>query len=246
MGDRWDNGRDNGRDRPTAQRTLEPQPAPPGIYASSYTPALAVAICERLAAGESLRSICREDPAMPTEKTVWNWARANPDFAAMKQWALDKARRASVAQSQIRQPVVRAAPRLYGAEIVERLCEQLGMGRTLAEVCRDDGMPAISTVYYWLRVHPEFVELYRAARDGAADYLWETALEAGALLGGGRRAQRIMRRAMARAGRITPWRLAAQDDAPAPGQPDGFTFTAYEDWEHVTWRLGDPPGPEEG
>lgn len=40
---------------------------------SSYTPELASAICERMAAGESLRSICR-DEAMPKEATVRGWA----------------------------------------------------------------------------------------------------------------------------------------------------------------------------
>ncbi|WP_363201534.1 hypothetical protein [Phenylobacterium sp.] len=53
--------------RPNAVRTLAPQPHPRGIYASKYDPELAARICERLAAGESLRSICRADKAMPTE-----------------------------------------------------------------------------------------------------------------------------------------------------------------------------------
>lgn len=72
--------------RPQAVRTLARQPAPPGIYASKYTAELAAMICQRVAAGESLRSMCRADPAMPTEKTVWNWARSHPDFAEC--WAL--------------------------------------------------------------------------------------------------------------------------------------------------------------
>lgn len=39
---------------------------------SSYTPEIAREICERLAAGESLRSICR-DEGMPPESTVRQW-----------------------------------------------------------------------------------------------------------------------------------------------------------------------------
>lgn len=39
---------------------------------SSYTPEIAREICERLAAGESLRSICR-DAHMPPEATVRGW-----------------------------------------------------------------------------------------------------------------------------------------------------------------------------
>ena len=39
---------------------------------SKYTPALAVEICARLATGETLRSICRDDH-MPTESSVREW-----------------------------------------------------------------------------------------------------------------------------------------------------------------------------
>lgn len=41
--------------------------------ASLYSKALADRICKRLAAGESLRSICRDDK-MPSESTVRRWA----------------------------------------------------------------------------------------------------------------------------------------------------------------------------
>lgn len=39
---------------------------------SSYTPEIAAAICDRLATGESLRSICRDED-MPAEATVRGW-----------------------------------------------------------------------------------------------------------------------------------------------------------------------------
>lgn len=39
---------------------------------STYTPEIAAKICERLAAGESLRAICRDD-GMPPESTVRLW-----------------------------------------------------------------------------------------------------------------------------------------------------------------------------
>ncbi len=47
-------------------------PRPPG-RPSKFTPELANAICARLARGESLRSICR-DEGMPTDETVRQWA----------------------------------------------------------------------------------------------------------------------------------------------------------------------------
>tara|TARA_R110000851_G_scaffold165169_2_gene309947 strand:+ start:155923 stop:156429 length:507 start_codon:yes stop_codon:yes gene_type:complete len=43
---------------------------------SNYTPEIAREICERLAAGESLRSICRED-RMPDDSTVRSWVLSN-------------------------------------------------------------------------------------------------------------------------------------------------------------------------
>lgn len=44
-----------------------------------YTVALGDAICERLADGESLRAICRDDD-MPNRATVFRWLGDNPAF----------------------------------------------------------------------------------------------------------------------------------------------------------------------
>lgn len=46
---------------------------------SKYSDALALTICERIAAGESLRTICADD-AMPSCQTVFNWL-ADPAHA---------------------------------------------------------------------------------------------------------------------------------------------------------------------
>jgi hypothetical protein len=46
---------------------------------SSYTPELTHRIYDRLSAGESLRSICR-DPDMPSMSTVLAWLAKRPDF----------------------------------------------------------------------------------------------------------------------------------------------------------------------
>lgn len=47
---------------------------------SDYTPELAATICERLAAGESLRSICR-DETMPHMATVLRWLKNHSTFS---------------------------------------------------------------------------------------------------------------------------------------------------------------------
>ena len=46
---------------------------------SKYTDELAEAICERIAAGESMRSICSE-AGMPAQSTVYCWQDDNQDF----------------------------------------------------------------------------------------------------------------------------------------------------------------------
>lgn len=50
-----------------------------------YTPELAAEVCRRIAAGESLRQVCRDD-AMPCTATVMRWARDNLEFR--EQYAL--------------------------------------------------------------------------------------------------------------------------------------------------------------
>lgn len=55
-----------------------PVPRKPG-RPSSYTEELGATICARIAAGESLRGICRE-PGMPDAGTVLDWCVRHPEF----------------------------------------------------------------------------------------------------------------------------------------------------------------------
>lgn len=48
---------------------------------STFTPALATRICDRIASGESIRSICSEK-GMPGWETVRGWLLKHPEFAA--------------------------------------------------------------------------------------------------------------------------------------------------------------------
>lgn len=48
---------------------------------STYNESIAHQICERIAEGEPLRAICRED-GMPSWRTVYEWTEANAEFAA--------------------------------------------------------------------------------------------------------------------------------------------------------------------
>lgn len=47
---------------------------------SGYTQTLADDICEKLATGQSLRSVCRAED-MPCAASVFKWLRTHPDFA---------------------------------------------------------------------------------------------------------------------------------------------------------------------
>lgn len=65
---------------------------------SGYRGDLDDAICQRLLAGEPLRTLCR-DPAMPSRSTVHTWMRRDPEFARgvalareMAYWAAAEAR----------------------------------------------------------------------------------------------------------------------------------------------------------
>jgi hypothetical protein len=46
---------------------------------SSYTLELADKICARLAAGESMRTVCKDED-MPVVQTLFNWMRVHPEF----------------------------------------------------------------------------------------------------------------------------------------------------------------------
>lgn len=71
--------------RRALREALKPQPIPRGRGGRPdtgpvYTDALAEEICDRLAAGEPLNVICR-DEHMPSEKAVRIWVETRPDFA---------------------------------------------------------------------------------------------------------------------------------------------------------------------
>lgn len=62
--------------KPAAKARARPLGRP-----SKYTKKISEQICARLADGEPLRQICR-DQKMPAWRTVYDWKAAHPDFAA--------------------------------------------------------------------------------------------------------------------------------------------------------------------
>lgn len=65
---------------------------------SDYTPELAAEICARLAEGESMRSVCR-DESMPSCRTLFNWMHAHPEF--LQQYARAKEESADALADEI-------------------------------------------------------------------------------------------------------------------------------------------------
>lgn len=59
----------------------KPEPPKPQGRPSTFTQELADRICERLAEGEPLRQICR-DESMPAWRTVYDWKDAHAEFSA--------------------------------------------------------------------------------------------------------------------------------------------------------------------
>lgn len=65
----------------------------------------------------------------------------------------------------------------YTSDKADVICERLAMGESMRSICRDDSMPAMSTVFKWLREVEEFSEQYARAKEESADALFEDLLE---------------------------------------------------------------------
>lgn len=68
----------------------ETRPKHPGGRPSGYTQEIADRICQELASGRSLRSVCKDDD-LPCMSTVFNWMRTLPQFLEQYTRAKDEA-----------------------------------------------------------------------------------------------------------------------------------------------------------
>jgi hypothetical protein len=105
---------------------------------SRYTAALAAGILQQLRDGRSLRAVCAQ-PGMPCYTAVLRWvARDRDGFAAAYRQAREAGGTATGRRSH------------YTADTARQILRGLARGRTLVELCRDDGMPAYGTVRDWV------------------------------------------------------------------------------------------------
>lgn len=70
-----------------------------------------------------------------------------------------------------------ARPSDYTPELAALICSRMAEGESVRAICRDDLMPAASSVFLWLSKHKEFSELYARAAESRAHALAEEALE---------------------------------------------------------------------
>lgn len=53
----------------------------------------------------------------------------------------------------------------YSAELINTVCERLAGGEPLAVICREDGMPSVTTMWVWSREIPGVAESIARARE---------------------------------------------------------------------------------
>lgn len=62
-------------------------------------------------------------------------------------------------------------PTLYTSDLVDRICERLSVGEPLAQICRDKGMPGLSTVYDWQSADKDISGRFARAREAGFDQI---------------------------------------------------------------------------
>lgn len=100
----------------------------------TYSDAIANRILDALAHGRTLKDICRE-PGMPNKSRVFAWVEANRHGFGDR-------------YNNVRH--VRGRGSCYSRALAERICAGLRAGRTLLDVCDDDGMPSVRVVRQWV------------------------------------------------------------------------------------------------
>lgn len=62
-------------------------------------------------------------------------------------------------------------PSSFTPELADHICACLAEGRSMRSVCRDEGMPDLSTVFRWLRTNDGFREQYARATEERGEAL---------------------------------------------------------------------------
>lgn len=68
-------------------------------------------------------------------------------------------------------------PTKYTKELADTICEQLAQGLSMRTISKDKSLPAMSTMFLWLREHEEFSEQYAKAKQESTDAMAEDILD---------------------------------------------------------------------
>lgn len=68
-------------------------------------------------------------------------------------------------------------PSIYTPEIAAHICAQIADGNSLRKICREEGVPSLTTIFEWLAAKPEFAEQYARAKEAQADAMAEDMLD---------------------------------------------------------------------
>ncbi len=68
-------------------------------------------------------------------------------------------------------------PTTYTQELADKICQELALGYSMRTVCSADDMPAMSTVFKWLREKEGFSEQYEKAKQESTDAMAEDVLD---------------------------------------------------------------------
>jgi hypothetical protein len=194
-----------------------------GHKTSQYSDAAARVALARAARGETIAAILAV-PGMPSRRTLYDWIRDVPRFGEAWRGMRDRqalARQSAVqdaeplraihafldAEARGRQPgLKRGRKSTYTRRVAEAWCELIADGATLREAAARPGMPAVAMIYRWLRNHPEFRDMYKAAAEFRDMVLREEAVDLAGSQGAGARGPVDALRARADALRPDVWR----------------------------------------
>lgn len=68
-------------------------------------------------------------------------------------------------------------PSIRTDDIVTSICLRLAQGEPLAQICREDGMPCLVTVWNWQKADPSVSERIARAREAGFDQIAQDALD---------------------------------------------------------------------
>lgn len=159
------------------------EPPPGDARRDGYDREQVAQICARIEAGESLRKICKEE-GMPSPATLHQWRMRYPLFAEMYGAARATARRNQIQADQdalLRHKRARkhpwGRPDSYTDAISATICRRIAEGESLLSIGASRDMPAVQTIYKWLRKYADFRQDYARAREIQADVKFELAWE---------------------------------------------------------------------